>query len=254
MGRVVAAAKPLTRRVNYGSGHGYLIDGDKVTSITKVLRVIAKPLVGWAAGEAADYALDHWDELLDMKPSDRRDAIRKAPDLYRDERAALGKVVHKLIEALIVHNEVDVPEGYEGYVDAWQRFDDEWQPEAIRVEVPVYHRTAGYGGTPDLVARLVDGRTWLLDWKTALKGLYPEIALQLAAARFAEFYLDAEGREVPVPPVDAAGGVEIRGDGTYDLRPIEADVEAFHTFLNAKRVAAFTEQPRERWIGDALTR
>jgi hypothetical protein len=243
---------PGARR-NHGAGHSYTIDGEWKPSITGVLRAKAIDNIYWPARYAANYAVDYWDELAELKPTQRRDRIEAAAREYTSARGVLGKRVHGIIEKLIAGDEADVPEDLQGYVDAWDTFDRDWQPKPLRIEEPVYNRTAGYAGTPDLVADLADERRWLLDWKTGLKGLFSEIALQLAAARFAEFTVGPDGQELPVLAVDACAGIEIRGDGTYDLRPIEADAEAFAAFLHLKHVlVGFARTDRDRWIGDAL--
>ena len=121
----------------------------------------------------------------------------------------------------------------------------------LYVEAPVFSRRWGYAGTPDLIARLVDNRVWLLDWKTSAKGVYLDNVLQLAALRFAEYTVDAAGVEVPLPTVDAAGIVWLRADG-YDLVPVEATERAFRTFLAVKLVARFVGGERDDWVGNAL--
>lgn len=251
----MTAAKPKLpgARRNHGRGHSYTIDGNWVPSITGVQHALAIDNIYWPAKHAANYAVDHWDALADLKISERRERIEKSAREYVDERGTIGTRVHSFIHALIVHGEIDEPpDELRGYVEAWEAFDADWQPQALLVEQPVYNRTAGYAGTPDLVADLADGRRWLLDWKTGLKGLWKEIALQLAAARFGEFTVDDAGAEQPFPRVDACAGIEIRGDGTYDMRPVEADAEAFDTFLHLKRAFLFGRTERDRWIGDAL--
>lgn len=252
---MTTAAKPKLpgRRINRGTGHSYEIDGAWAPSITGIIRAIAGKNPYWPARHSANYAVDYWDELAEVKLSERRDRIEAAARDYTTARGTLGKLVHKLIEDLIAGQTVEVSDELRGYVDAWEQFDADWQPEALLVEQPVYHRTARYAGTPDLFARLNDGKLWLLDWKTGLKGLWPEIALQLAAARYAQFWVDAAGAEQPVPKADACAGIELRSDGTYDLKPIEATYEAFDIFLHAKVVHAFTQDGRDKWIGDALT-
>jgi hypothetical protein len=92
---------------------------------------------------------------------------------------------------------------------------------------------------------------WLLDWKTADKGIFPEAALQLAAYAHAEFYIDAEGEERPLPKIDAAGGVWLRSDG-YDLIPCDVSEQVFQSFLYAQQMAHFVKAPREAVIGEAL--
>jgi hypothetical protein len=160
--------------------------------------------------------------------------------------------VHAYVERLAAGEEID-PGDLAGHVDAYLQFVEDWRPVEILVEAPVFSRRLGYAGTPDLVARLADGTTWLLDWKTAESGIWPEAALQLAAARYADFYIDADGNEIDVATlgIERCGGIHIRADG-YDLRPTESGPEAFAAFLYAKHVAEFADTTREDWVGDAL--
>jgi hypothetical protein len=164
--------------------------------------------------------------------------------------------VHRYAERLQKGEEVDVPEEYKGYVEAYLRFDKEWRPREILVERPFFHRRLMYGATPDLVADLVDGARWLLDWKTTASGIWPENALQLASARFAEVWLDVDGTERSVDElgIGAAGCIHLRDDGSYELRPCEAGYAAYRAFLHAKEVYAFAESAKDRWdwVGEAL--
>ncbi len=107
-------------------------------------------------------------------------------------------------------------------------------------------------GTLDAVAHLGDGQVWLLDFKTSASGIWPEAAVQLAAYRNAEFYLDADGDEQPMPAVDTAGCVWLRADG-YDLIPVNTGPDVFRVFLYAQQLAQFTRAPRETYVGDTLT-
>jgi hypothetical protein len=102
-----------------------------------------------------------------------------------------------------------------------------------------------------LVAILNDGRTWLLDWKTTSKGVFPEHVLQLAAARYADFTLAPDGRELPIPRIDATGIIWLRADG-YDLHPVEANQDAFRLFLYVKQLHGFVSDDRAAWILDAI--
>lgn len=245
--------EPATRRVNRGRGHSYLLDGAPVESVTRAIgEGYPKPgLINWAFDTASRYAVDHWDELDELGPGSRLAEIQKARWGDRDQAAVRGTAVHALAQQLAAGHEVTVPDELIGHVDAYLKFVEEWQPRELLVEQPVFSREFRYGGTLDLIADLRDQHRWLLDWKTSKGEPYPESALQLAAYRYAEFYLDADGAEQPMPRVDRCGIVWLRADG-YDLIPVDAGMAAFIAFGQVQQVAAFRAEPRERWIGESL--
>jgi hypothetical protein len=243
---------PGTRRLNRGGGHSYLLDGQTVDGVTTIIgNGVPKPaLVPWAAKVCAGYVVDHWDDLAALTPSKRIDAIVKAPSTDRDSAARRGTEVHRLGEQLVAGEEVTVPDELVGHVDAYLRFVTDWQVDAQLLETTVVNRQWRYMGTFDLVARLADGRTWLLDLKTTRSGIFAETALQLAAYRHAETYVDDQLAEQPMPTVDATGAVWVRADG-YDLVPVDSGPDVFRAFLYAQQVARFARTGRTL-IGDAL--
>ncbi len=96
----------------------------------------------------------------------------------------------------------------------------------------------------------IDSKLWLLDWKTNRSGPFGDTAFQLAAYRFAEFFLDGEGQEIPVPPIEECGVVWLRQDG-YDLHPYHADDSVFRQFLYIAQCARAAEDSRD-YKGDAM--
>jgi hypothetical protein len=247
-------ATPATRRINRGRGHSYLLDGAPVQGVTTCLSEgYPKPaLVNWAATMTAGYAVDNWDELAEMGVAARLKKLEKARWDVTREAAVRGTAVHDIAQRLQAGEELDVPEHLIGHVDAYLKFVDDWQPQELLVEAPVFSREFQYAGTCDLVADLqAVKQRWLLDFKTSKGSPYPEVALQLAAYRYSDFYLDQAGNEQPMPPVDRCGVVWLRADG-YDLIPIEAGPEAFEAFSHVQAVAAFRADPIEQWIGDTL--
>jgi hypothetical protein len=244
---------PAMRRRNHGRGHSYYIGETKVPGVTTALGDgYPKPaLVDWAARETAGYAIDHWDELAELTPSKRLAALARARFEVQQEASLRGTRVHEYAQRLAAGETVEVPDEYRDHVDAYLRFAEEWQPAELYVEAPVFSLRYGYAGTPDLIAELVDGQVWLLDWKTSSRGAYPDHVLQLAACRYGEYVLDPNLGPVPMPAVDACGIVWLRADG-YDLLPVDADRRAFELFLYVKAVARFVKSDREEWIGDAV--
>ena len=241
-----------TRRVNRGSGHTYFLDDAIADGVTTIIgQGVPKPaLVGWAANETAGYAVDHWDELAELTPSKRLKQLQGARFETLKSATVRGTTVHKLAVAA-GEGEIEVPDELVGHVDSYLQFIKDWQPDELLVEVPVFNRQRRYAGTLDMLARLADNQRWLLDWKTTASGIYPEAALQLAAYAHAEFYLGPDGRELPMPPIDAGGCVWLRADG-YDLIPVDISNDTFRVFLYAQQVARFTSEPREAYVGEAL--
>lgn len=242
-----------TKRIAHGRGHRYMLDGDRADGVTRITGDgVSKPgLVRWAARSVAGYAIDHWDELADMKTSERLRTLENAAWAERDEAAGRGRDVHALVERLQAGEEVEVPEPLTGHVDAYLAFDRDWRPEELLVEAVVVNRACGYMGTLDLIARLADGQLWLLDWKTGRSGIFPETALQLSAYKFAETYLDGDGIEHDLPQVDQCGALWLRADG-YDLYPVQAGLDEFRRFQYAQVLAEFVNAPRETYIGEAI--
>ena len=238
-------------RKNHGRGHSYYLNGDKVPGATTVLsNGYPKRLEKWAAEQSTDYAVDNWDELAELKLSERRKLIAGARFADRDQAARRGTEVHTLAQKLAAGGDVPIPDELLGHVDAYLAFEKDWQPREILVEAPVANITARYCGTIDAIADLADGHRWLLDLKTTRSGIFREAALQLAAYRYAEWYLDPDGTPKPMLEVDRCGAVWLKADRTYELVPVDATPATFRVFLYAKQIAEF--DARDDLIGAAL--
>jgi hypothetical protein len=105
-------------------------------------------------------------------------------------------------------------------VDGYARFLDEFEPVPVFTERPVASREHWYAGRPDLVGTM-RGALWLLDNKTS-RGVYGDVSLQCAAYARAEFYVDADDVEQPMPTIERIGVLHVTAEGTdlYDLGPI----------------------------------
>jgi hypothetical protein len=242
----------VTKRIDNGRGHWYKLDGEKVDGVTTVLtNGIPKPaLTNWAAKAVATFAADNLDLIAQLDREARIDLLKGSPYRDRDAAARRGTEVHALAERLAHGEEVEVPEELTGHVDSYLKFLDDFNVKAEHIELVVGNRRSRYMGSLDLIASLNDGQRWLLDIKTTRSGIFSEVALQLAAYRYAEFYLDSDGNEQPMPEVDACGAVWVRADG-YDLIPVNAGPSTFRTFQYAQQIAKFTKG--ETLVGDALT-
>lgn len=210
----------------------YYLRGEAYTAVTKILGdVLNKPaLVRWAAIGAASNVLED--------PETYNTAEKAYRGIYkvRDEAADRGSTVHSLVEAIAQGGDVKVdslPESWRGYGQAFVEFDKVWRPEFSHTEINVYNSTLRYAGTSDAVARLADGYTYLLDWKTS-KGIYLEAHLQLAAYRNCEFWLPKgvpTPAARPMPEVDRTAVVLFRRDGTFEFKRTDAPFEVFQAVL-----------------------
>lgn len=254
------------KRVNRGKGHSYVDTetGLKIPGVTTVVgEGIPKPaLVNWAASVTADYALDHWETLGAMPPSERHKKLTGARWESNDAGKARGTQVHNLAQVLVTGGRVAVPAGLEGYVESYVAFLNDFDVRPIAVERTVYSEKHRYCGTFDLVADLLDPDDlevdpdlrsrvrWLLDIKTARSGIFGETALQLAAYRYAEYMVDDDEELADMAPVDRCGAVHVRPDG-YDLIPVEAEDVQFRAFLYAQQVGQFLANSRDL-IGEPI--
>lgn len=252
----------ITKR-QYGKSHTY-VDTDTGQSVPGVTTILGdgipkKALINWAANATAEYAIDHWDTLTLATPSVRLKELQGARYAVSDTAANRGTQVHKLAERLVQGERVAIPDGLEGYVESYVRFLDDFDVQPVLVEKTVWSPTHGYCGTLDLVADLLDPDDpepdpdlrarvrWLLDIKTNRSGIFGETALQLAAYRYAEHFIDDEGQDAAPAEmfeVDAVGAVHVRPDG-YSLIPLEAGPEQHRLFLYAAEIAGFTNSSRE---------
>jgi hypothetical protein len=245
------------KRINNGKGHWYKIDGSKADGVTTLIGDgFPKPsLVGWAARTVAEYVADHVDAVIGMRDMDRRsivDALKYRHNTVSTEAAVRGTRVHALADRLAAGQEIEVPDELAGHVDSYVRFLDEWKPTTVLTETTVGSYKWRYAGTFDLIADLPDGRRILFDLKTSGSGIYPEVALQLAAYRYADVYLDG-GAEKNLTDLGVTDSMVVwcRSDG-YDVYHVDTSPAVFNDFLHVATVARCRKARAEGWLSEAL--
>lgn len=239
-----------------GRNHWYVdVDagGERVDGVTTTTsNGLPKPaLLNWAGEATAEYAVDNWDELAKLSPSERLKRIKGGRYEKRDAAANKGSQIHKLAERLIAGERVTVPDALTGYVQSCVRFLDEFDLRALYVERVCYSERYRHVGTFDLIGevRLPDlpeydhiprddsgYSTGLFDWKTGRSGIFGDVALQLAPYRWAEFLVGEDGQDMPMPDVDFCAGIHLRADG-YTVVPLKCDEDVYRDFLYVKEVA-----------------
>lgn len=181
--------------------------------------------------------------------------LRSEHDRQWKAKAALGTHVHHLVADLAEGKEVDSDSTVDPYLDGWEKFVVECEPEWVHLERTVLYnrpRAHAYRGQTDFIGWLtVDGERslWLGDWKT---GRYwpTQQTLQLAGYRFAQHLTrwdsGKEEIDVPVPAVAHAGVICLDDQGGYQLHELPANGDAHSTFLRLRDVYGWQRQ-MDRW-------
>lgn len=233
---------PRFQRKNHGTSHSYTLDGQLVPGVTTICGVLDKPaLVTWAARETAAYADDNWARLSEMRSADRIAALEKARFQTNRKATTKGTRIHAMAEQLAHGKEVTVPVEIRPQVEAVARFLDQWEWETVVTESPVANTSYRYAGTADAVLHNDRFGNVLLDWKTG-KGIYDEVALQLAAYKNCDLRLEeqttigprggkkTEWVEAAMPQIDQCMVAHVHEE-SIELHPVVTDDSVFTMFL-----------------------
>jgi hypothetical protein len=236
----MATRKPIVgvQRHETKRGHYYTIDGKRAVGVTTGLNGIPKEaLKYWSAGEVASYVVDNINDIKRMIDTGGRNPamwfLKEIPFQKRDDAAVRGTEVHAIAERYIRGESVDVPEHLMPYVEGYAAYIEDFNPTSVYEELVVGSRTHLYAGTLDSIQDIPGFGRAQVDYKTS-NGVYGEYALQVAAYRYAEFMLDHDDNEQPMPEVDRTFILHIK-PGDYELIEVAADEEAFEKFLVALR-------------------
>lgn len=214
-------------------------NGKAYWSVTTILQGVPKPaLMYWSAKSVAEYALDNWRAVAQVKNRDRDAALqllKNSPWREAKKKADVGTAVHAAIEAYILGKPWPEPEEQEviDLMVGFQKFLADRQPEFLASELVVYNPRQVYAGTLDAIV-LIDDAWVVLDTKTG-KGVYEETALQLAAYRHAEFYESSDGTMQELPRTDGAAVLHLQYQD-YELIPVRSDAEVFEVFKFAREI------------------
>lgn len=233
----------VLERKNRGSSHSYTIDGEWVPGVTTVIGVLDKPaLVGWAARETAAYADDNMERLINMRSSDRLKEMEGARFSMNRKAVTRGHRIHAMADQ-VAHGAplTDIPADILPAVEAIAEMMRLHEMETIATEVSLGSSTYGYAGTADAIVQHPRWGNLLIDYKTG-KGVYSEVALQLAAYRHCDLALVPTTQVGPrggvktvhvqqgMPPVDHCMAVHVHTTDV-ELVPVKAGLDQFAAFL-----------------------
>jgi hypothetical protein len=238
-----------------GEPRHYAIDGERVPSVTTILRVLDKPaLVSWAWNLACEGGAEVVQAGL---PIESQEEMKQALVdrewgwwQVRDTAGLRGQRLHDALHALISEGQVpslaEFPEDERGYVQALAAWWTEHEPEVLMSEVQVGSKRYRYAGRLDLLVASPPDQDYLtiLDIKSAKpdKDERPRLPYLEHHFQVGGGYRLAlsETYNIPAPRLRAAT-VSICENGTYRVTPAFAGPMDFLYVLNAylsmKRVA-----------------
>lgn len=250
--------EPRNANTSRGGKRFYSWRNENYWSVTTIIGGgIPKPaLLPWGIKMVAEGAVEMIESLPAMVAQDPDAAIRflkGLPYAKRDAAGDLGTLVHAAAEAYSLGQPFPPwTETVEPCMQSFVRFLDDYQPVFHATEASVYNRTQRYAGTLDTIATLRlplhEGPfKGILDVKTG-KGVYPEVGLQLAAYRHAEFIGLPDGSEAEMPEVDGGLCLHLTPTG-YRLIEVRCDETVFQSFLYAREVFRFLEETSKTILG-----
>jgi hypothetical protein len=218
---------------------------------------VPKPAIPfWAAYEVALAAVSDLEEWREKPAMEAVTWLKNRPWAKRDAAANMGSEIHAIVEKMLGGADYSVEAEVDGYVRAARSWMAECGPEPIWMERTLFNETHLHAGTADLLCRFKAypelGLT-LVDYKTG-KGLWPDMAVQVVGGYSlgGEYTLDSDQREIAWSVPKTSAILHLKGDGTYELRPIPHDVAHRRCFLAALEIRRW--EASKVGIGDPLPR
>ncbi|MCI3271036.1 PD-(D/E)XK nuclease family protein [Streptomyces cylindrosporus] len=244
-----------------------------VPGVTSIVGMLPKQdfLGPWQANMAADLAIDSFEYLRQMAERDRAGAkryIAGAARRYTEVRSKLGSRAHDVFERLMNGEEVDyVHSDIVNHVEHFRQFLAAVNPELVRAEDVAWSYEHEYAGSFDAILRiwvevLPSGKLRItpdrsgtpilvmVDYKTS-KSIHSDVALQLAAYRYADVIIDPEGNETPMPEIDSAAVLHITDD-QWTFKGVRADRAVHASFLTLRETFRWVREDSKDVVGLAL--
>lgn len=230
--------------------------GIEYPSVTTITGSLSKDLVAWAAHETALATVDNFSRVRELVDDGTRDAavdyIKSLSAARRARPADLGKLIHRIVESLA--GDAPMPEitpEAAPYVHSFLAWVDDFAPDFVFNEAVVANPSVGYAGTLDAIVRLPHNRerVVVVDWKTG-KRVYPEVALQLTAYRYAEEIWREQGK-IAMPAVDGGAVLHLQPGG-YEFRPVETNPAVFDYFRAIMRAHHWQRVYGKNVLGESI--
>lgn len=232
-------------------GRYYPWDGNKFISVTTAIGDgVPKPgLNRWFIKNLAELAAKNRKALAKIgRAPDAKEWLLDKHYGDKDNSAAiLGSAVHALCEKIANGEGVENNSETEPFIAGYRAFIKKYSVKFIETEATVFSKEHGYAGTLDAIIE-VDGKLYVADIKTG-KSVYPEVALQCAAYRYAEFIGRSDKTEDQMPKVKGGLVLHVRPEGT-SVFPLDIALDTFDTFLSALDIYRWQKIDGKHAIGD----
>lgn len=249
-----------------------------VTTLIKLGLGTSEPLVNWAVGQTATYAVDKQDAWMPLARADRDAAIRVLKDARwtsSGKAKARGTDIHKAAEQLALGQTPEVADGIFPYVEQYSRFLREHRPVFEMAEAPVYNPEVGYAGTLDGIVRM-GGKRLVTDIKTTehapdsdkMRPPFSEVALQLVAYRRAQhvgllsemryaggkryYIFNPDGHHERLPETDGAVCIVV-SPYDYMVIPVRTDEVVWRHFRHVMECARWQVIVSRNLFGPPIT-
>lgn len=248
----------MTRTTSKSGQRFYTWGQDRFWSVTTIIGGgVPKPaLLPWGIKSVAEGAVEAHQRgslapMIEQDPKAAVSFLKGLPYANRDRAAKLGTEIHAAAEAAMLGKPTP-PVGPDAapYMGHFHQWVEDMSVKVEQSEASVFSRAQAYAGTLDMIA-VIGGRRLIVDHKTG-KGVYPEVALQLAAYRHAEFIGRPDGREEPMPAVDGGAVLHLTPTG-YRFLEVECGDHVYKSFLYAKEVFRWMQDTSKTVIGDTIS-
>jgi len=231
--------------------------------VTSALNMLPKEFLKfWAAKLVAETAVDNVGATVTMLVNGDRDGaidyLKRAPMRNTGKAADNGSAAHDLFERLASGEKLtkrDVHPDMQVYVDHFREFMKQTQFEPMFLEGTVWSETHGYAGSFDAIGYVtVKGERSLLliDWKTTRSGVHAEVCLQLNAYAGADYIVNEDGEQVPIPALDGLAVFHVRPEG-WQLVPVALDTELYlGVFQGLQKVLEWEKTLKNRALGNPV--
>lgn len=220
--------------------HRYTLDNTPIPSVTTILNVLDKPgLPYWAAGLVARDAIencDYWGQRIRSGEDPERIIrdLKRSPWKERDKAARRGTRIHQVLEAAAHGDPTDCPRDLLPMAQQAVDLLDREGVRTVETEARGYNRGLWYAGTIDLIAD-INGKTWLLDWKSS-RSIHETHIMQIAAYAHMRTILTIDGEEKPMPHIDRLGIIHISDESATLIDAGDPDGPAWDMFQGAHTI------------------